>query len=142
MSECIEHNQKGIGLGYGSMSHKGRTRPMHRIAYCFARGVPIEYIEGAVVRHTCDIARCINPQHLLLGTAQDNVDDRVVRGRCNKGENRPQSVLTQATVTYIRKVYKPRCRVHGQHALARKFSVNQRTIYDVLHSITWQDKPY
>lgn len=137
MGVCVEHTQKGTGLGYGSTYYRGQQSTLHRIVYCKTHGVDLSSIKGLVVRHTCDNARCINPEHLLLGTHQDNMDDRVDRERCSKGEHHPQSVLTQATVAYIRKVYKPRCRVHGQRALARKFSVNQRTIYDVLHSITW-----
>lgn len=34
-----------------------------------------------VVRHTCDSKRCIRPDHLILGTPNYNVQDRVDRGR-------------------------------------------------------------
>jgi predicted XRE-type DNA-binding protein len=38
-------------------------------------------ITGVVVRHTCDNIKCINPNHLILGTPIDNIHDMDVRGR-------------------------------------------------------------
>lgn len=39
--------------------------------------------EGFVVRHTCDNPKCLNPDHLIVGTVDDNVSDRVERLRTN-----------------------------------------------------------
>ncbi len=37
--------------------------------------------KGILARHTCDVRRCINPDHIIIGTAKDNADDRSERGR-------------------------------------------------------------
>lgn len=37
-----------------------------------------------MVRHTCDVPKCINPDHLILGTQKDNMQDAVNRGRIAK----------------------------------------------------------
>ncbi|QYC54112.1 HNH endonuclease [Mycobacterium phage Roksolana] len=50
----------------------------HVAAYkCWVGDVP----PGLVVRHKCDVPKCCNPDHLALGTQQQNVDDRTKRGR-------------------------------------------------------------
>jgi len=37
--------------------------------------------EGKVIRHTCDNPKCIKPEHLVLGTSQDNIKDMDNRDR-------------------------------------------------------------
>ena len=46
-----------------------------------------EITDGLVVRHTCDNRICVNPEHLEVGTHQDNMDDMVRRNRQAKGNN-------------------------------------------------------
>lgn len=51
----------------------------HRYVYEQTHGVALT--EEQVVRHKCDNPLCLNPNHLLIGTVQDNIDDRNKRGR-------------------------------------------------------------
>jgi hypothetical protein len=71
--------------GYGRMSlpiEPGQKRPRmdgaHRIAWRLFRG-PIP--DGAFVLHRCDVRRCVNPDHLFLGTAGDNTNDMASKHR-------------------------------------------------------------
>ena len=44
-----------------------------------------ELDSSMVVRHSCDNASCVNPDHLGVGTHADNVRDKMERGRWGGG---------------------------------------------------------
>ena len=64
--------------GYGYFRFDGKMRKAHRMAWLFAIG---EIPEGMMVCHSCDNPSCVNPEHLWLGTGQDNMDDMNTKGR-------------------------------------------------------------
>lgn len=64
--------------GYGKFSVAGQSTVAHRVAY--------ELIVGEIPKplhalHHCDVRNCVNPAHLFLGTNDDNVADRIAKGR-------------------------------------------------------------
>jgi len=92
--------------GYGQIKADGRTRRVHRVAWEHAKG-PIP--AGLDVLHNCphgDNRACIEIEHLWLGTNQDNVDDKIRKGRQShkgpQGEDHPRAVLTEVAVRAIR----------------------------------------
>lgn len=59
------------------------------------------------VCHRCDNPPCVNPDHLFLGTAKDNADDRDRKGRNSpapvyRGASGTNAKLTDAQVAEIR----------------------------------------
>jgi hypothetical protein len=69
--------------GYGFFSYR-RTAAAHRVSYLLFRG-PIP--KGANIRvcHTCDVRLCVNPDHLWIGTQQDNIKDCAEKKRHTNG---------------------------------------------------------
>ncbi len=57
-----------------------------------------------VSRHTCDNPACINPDHIIPGTARDNMKDRDERGRLFYGEKVTISKLKEHQVREIRRL--------------------------------------
>ena len=88
------------------------------------------------VCHTCDNPQCVNPAHLFLGTNQDNVTDKMEKGRhrygISLGESHGNSKLDEAKVRYIRESGL------GSTELARQFNLSQATVWAVLHKRTWK----
>ncbi len=80
--------------------------------------------KGYIVRHSCDNPKCINPNHLILGTSLQNVQDRQQR-------NRTQG-LKQKDVLLIQQLYKNK--IYTAKELKDMFSVSRSTIYyTILH---------
>ena len=70
------------GVNYGHFRLPDRTVYAHRVAYQVAHGPPPD---GLVVRHKCDNGLCVNPDHLVIGTQEDNAHDTQERGRHRYG---------------------------------------------------------
>jgi len=75
----------------------------HRVSWRLFRG---EIPEGLNVCHRCDVPRCVNPEHLFLGTQQDNIADMMAKGRQQRvprpGEANTQAKITEGDVRAIR----------------------------------------
>jgi len=71
--DCWIWNLSLTKLGYGKIKLFGETTTAHRISYIIHKGpIPVDLF----VLHTCDVRNCVNPNHLFLGTSQDNAIDR------------------------------------------------------------------
>jgi hypothetical protein len=64
--------------GYGRITNNGNQHQAHRISYKIFNG---EFDQSLFVCHKCDVRNCVNPNHLFLGTNQDNMIDMVKKGR-------------------------------------------------------------
>ncbi len=84
------------GDGYGLFKPAPKiTHRAHRVSYEFFHG-PIP--SGMNVLHSCDNPSCVNPDHLLLGTHRENMEDM-----CHKG--RQNTILTANDVCEIRRLH-------------------------------------
>lgn len=141
--------------GYGQFNFYGRTKRTHRFSYMIFKG---EIAKDKQIRHKCDNPSCVNPDHLDIGTQQDNMNDMKNRNRQAKGENysirgdkngtrlhpetRPRgesqylAKLTEEQVIKIRELYATGN--YTQQELANKFNVLQCTISDIINNKTWK----
>lgn len=100
-SGCWEWTASLIGRGYGQFkcAEDPKQQYAHRFSYLIHKGpVPV----GKCVLHRCDNPRCVNPEHLFLGTHEDNSQDMKSKGRHLYGEKNDQAILTESDVRSIR----------------------------------------
>lgn len=72
--------------GYGHITYHGRKYRAHRLSYAAYNDLdPASLDRKLVIRHLCDNPRCVNPAHLSLGTAAENMADKVIRNRARGG---------------------------------------------------------
>ena len=90
-----------VGRGYGRFHPSKRGVLAHRYSWELANG-PIP--PGLEVMHKCDTPSCVRPNHLKLGTHQDNMDDMVAKGRSPKsiGDKSGRAILSAEDVITIR----------------------------------------
>lgn len=125
---CIEHgHQPGKNI-YDRMCVRGFHVSVHRFIMASKLGVGLTDIDGYCVRHKCDNKRCINPDHLCLGTHQDNYDDMFIR---NKHGQRYKRVCTAEMAATIKSEYVKGSSTHGHKALAKKYGISQYVVFKI-----------
>ena len=120
--------------GYGSLKKtvNGYTiRGAHRVAYFLHNG---SFDYSLFVCHTCDNRLCVNPQHLFLGTLDDNSKDMVKKGRSNRGSDRPNAKLSEARIIQIRD---RRSAGHSVKNIAMQYQIAASTVYAILSNRIW-----
>lgn len=99
--DCMFWRGAVTSFGYGTIRWEGRSEKVHRVAWIGAHGAIPDKLH---VLHHCDNRRCVNVDHLFLGTNRDNMADKVAKGRQGRqrGETNGFAKLTAEIVRRIR----------------------------------------
>jgi hypothetical protein len=130
-SGCWEWKRTLSRKGYGQLRLAGKLFYAHRFSYQRRYGsIP----EGMLVCHHCDNKKCVNPDHLFLGTPADNSADMRRKGRGPRGWLMPQCKLNPLKIGLAREM----CRGGMSYsAAARHFGVSRMALQNALSGKSW-----
>lgn len=125
--------------GYGRLGPKKGVRSgarAHKFCWEMLHGpVPA----GMSVMHKCDTRACVRPDHLQVGSHQENMKDMVAKGRNCVGEATKRNFLTEHQV---REILAKTTGVWGEgYKFAREYGVGVGAIHGILRGDTWAHLP-
>lgn len=133
-SGCWEWTASILRNGYGNFSVNNKVTCVHRWAYQHYIG-PIQ--KGLFVCHSCDNRKCVNPDHLFIGTHGDNIRDASKKGRLKNIKRNPHH-LTESQVVEIIKLLQFS---KAYSSIAKIFSISRQAIYLIDHNRSWKHLP-
>jgi len=125
-------NNKDINIGYGICYHLGKRKLAHRASYEVFKG---EVPRDLFVCHTCDNRRCINPEHLWIGTRSDNAVDAVKKGRMKpvwgrkKTQEEIDKIQKNRTIPDQKGERSPRAKLSNQQVLEIREKLSRKVKY-------------
>lgn len=119
--ECWLWTGAVLKNGYGAVWGGDKTVTAHRLAFKLAKG---EIPNNLSVCHTCDNRLCVNPSHLILGTATDNMRDAARKQRMARALRNGNGRLTDEQIIAIRADPRRRHEIASEYGIAPHY-VNQ-----------------
>lgn len=131
LTGCWNWNRGIMTDGYAQIAIN--RKPMHasRAVWIVLHG-PIK--KGLYVCHRCDNPKCVNPDHLWLGTPTQNTQDKIKKGRANSpnGGKHWNAKLTEQQVAAIRSDSRS-CKI-----LSAEYGVSFSHICSIKRRDTWK----
>lgn len=124
-----------LGRGYGIICEggfQGKLIPAHRLSWSIHNG---QIPKGMFICHRCDNPKCVNPEHLFVGTQKDNMHDASIKGRTARGEMLHTAKLKERDIIKIRKLFANGKRVVE---IAQKYDIKVRQIYSIVNKEAWK----
>jgi len=131
---CIEWTACLNGHGYGQfrLARQRKNITAHRFSWIIANGV---ISKGLCVCHRCDNRKCVNPNHLFLGTFAENSADMVSKGRAKgaklEGVLNPRCKLTELEVEAIRQSSA------SLSNIARMYKIGKSQVQRIKSGVAW-----
>jgi hypothetical protein len=130
---CWNWTGKLCNRGYGWLKEtsagKKRYLKSHRASYETWNGV---IPPGMFVCHTCDNRRCVNPEHLFLGTPKENIADARAKGRLGGPQKKKRVCLNEGQAIYA--LMSTRSAVE----LAKEWGVSKSCLFGLRQRKTWR----
>ena len=126
--------------GYAQVGYKDKTYKAGRLFYQLINGEIPRFNERGqrlCVLHKCDNRKCINTEHLFLGTNMENTTDMISKNRMhkNKGEKIGTHKLTEKQVLEIRAMYSTK--LDSQYQIAKMYDISAGNVSCIVNRKIW-----
>lgn len=123
----------GQNEGYGVVYKDQKPKLAHRMSFeLYKHAIP----SGMIVMHSCDNRKCVNPDHLSLGTNKDNMQDMIKKGRKVIGKRRqPDRRITEDDAREIKRMY-----AEGvpPKEISRIKNMIHSTVESICYNVSWK----
>lgn len=130
---CWEWNGYCNEYGYGIFNWDRHIKAHRFIFECYNGPIP----DGLFVCHKCDNPPCCNPEHLFLGTEQDNKNDMVQKNRQAFGTTNGMSKLDDVTIIEILESIRSG-KYTSLQQLCSAYSIAESPIRDIFNRKLWK----
>lgn len=129
--ECWEWQAHCDSDGYGRIKVDGTSRLAHRVV------MELDGIDvgDSHVLHHCDNPPCVNPNHLYLGDASDNMKDAYERGRKEPVEVTPSAKVSSDEASEIRSRYESEDVTQSE--LGDDYGLCQQAVSAIVNEVNW-----
>jgi len=131
-NSCILWNGKPNVFGYGTICILNKRCVAHRISYMIFKG---EIPKDLVICHKCDNRKCVNPDHLFVGTKYQNSQDMVNKKRQAYGNRHGNHKLNDNDVKKIKSLLQNNV---DKNEIAKIFKVKRPAIHSISTGRTWK----
>lgn len=118
--------------GYGAFRLGDDVIDAHRMSYLLFVG---EIPNGLLVCHSCDNRKCVNPDHLFLGTTLDNMRDAKQKGRLKGIKRSPYIRKRKTSDQQLAEMRALSSQGVSYEEIAKRFSVDPRYVSRVVRGI-------
>lgn len=133
VSGCWEWYGYITKYGYGQTTYRSKSILANRLSWMLFNG---ELKKELDVCHHCDNPKCINPDHLFVGTASENIQDCFNKNRkSHKGVNHPGAKITDDDV---KKILQLRRTGWTYRKLSDRFKISVGAVNCVINRRTWK----
>lgn len=136
-TQCWNWTSGIDAYGYGSIRISGKAFKAHRLSYVLL-SKPHEITEipsEMCICHRCDNRRCVNPDHLWVGTKSENTIDMLNKGRNIIGELAGNAIAANGIVLEIREKY-----ATGEFTIAMlsdEYGMSLKGVHSIIIGTTW-----